>query len=68
MLKQDVANKVHHGMTRTQFHQSRPEYYQNYPKDVIARHVRQEVKLQKFLKQYSNRRKGRGAPPPAPTA
>jgi len=54
-LKQDVADGKHTTMTRTQFHQSRPEY-KVYPKRYIARKVEQELALQKFLKQYRTRR------------
>ena len=54
-LKQDVADGKHTTMTRTQFHQSRPEY-KVYPKRYIARKVEQELALQKFLKQYHARR------------
>jgi len=51
LLKQDIADKKHIGLTPTQFMATRPEYGA-LPRFVIKGHVEQEVRLQKFLKQY----------------
>jgi len=57
LLKQDVANNQHVTLTREQFYLSRTEYGV-YTKKYISKKIEQEVALQKFLKQYRDRRNG----------
>ena len=54
-LKQDVADKKHETMSRTAFYNSRPAY-KLFQKSTISKHVDQEVRTLKFLKQYRARR------------
>lgn len=59
LLKKDIAEQKHVGLTREQFHQSRPEY-SVYSKATIAKKVEQEISLIKFLADYGKRRRRAG--------
>jgi len=54
LLKADITEKKHVGLTTKQFHQTRPEYLA-LPRDFIGQKVRQEERLQKFVAQYGDR-------------
>jgi len=54
-LKQDVADKKHETMSRTAFYNSRPAY-KLFQKRTISKHIDQEIRTVKFLKQYRQRR------------
>ena len=54
LLKLDVDEQNHETMTPIQLYRSRPEYYENYPLLVFQKHIYQEVRLRKFVRQYYN--------------
>jgi hypothetical protein len=50
LLKQDVANGQHLGVSKAELRASRPEYLE-FSAKVFRGHVHQEVKTQKFYAQ-----------------
>jgi hypothetical protein len=54
LLKLDVDNGKHNAMTPRNLHKSRKEY-QDYALDVFRKHIHQEVKTRKFIKQRKDR-------------
>ena len=56
LLKDDVKKLKHEGMKPLAYYKSRPEYEAwGFSAATIAGHVKQEVRLLKFLKQYRGR-------------
>ena len=49
LLKLDMDNKKHEVMKPKKLHQSRKEYYENYPLSVFRGHIYQEEKSRKFM-------------------
>ena len=49
LFRQDMDAGLHLTKTPTEFHQSREEYYKNYPLKVFREHIHQEVRRRKFI-------------------
>ena len=49
LLKIDLKNKVHEIMTKKELHESREEYFENYPLNVFRDKVWQEIRTAKYL-------------------
>jgi hypothetical protein len=52
LLRQDIDLGNHLDLMPRDLFMSEPDYYDNYPLEVFRKHIKQEVKLRKFLHQY----------------